>query len=232
MDINLRGTLCDNDTAEIYRYFGWSDITCPADITESLSACPEGEDVTVVINSPGGDMTAGAEIASILRRCGRKCTALIQGYAASAATIAMCGCGDIASEPAALLCYHNPSMTVEGDFRDMTTASDELKNAKISILDIYEARFPDMNRDEVASLMNKDIFISPSQALAYHLIDRVIDYTGDEAPAGMRFAASVTALPMVTPAMREAYSKHISEVKETESKNQAAEARWKLRRGN
>ena len=231
MDIELRGTLCDNDTADIYRWFGWRDITCPGDISDAISAIPEGEDVTLLINSPGGDMTAGTEIASVLRRSGRKCTALIQGYAASAATIAMCGCGDIASEPGALICYHNPSVDASGDYRDHQRTAEEMKNAKAAILDMYERRFPGMDRQAVSALMNRDMWITPTQALDYRLIDRVVEYDGDEAPTGMRIAASAAALPIVTPTMRTAYERHMAEKRETEAQEKAAKAQWALRRG-
>ena len=39
-DINLRGYLCDNDTADVYRYWGWRDITCPSDIADALEVDP------------------------------------------------------------------------------------------------------------------------------------------------------------------------------------------------
>ena len=231
MDIELRGTLCDNETADIYRWFGWRDITCPGDISEALAAVPDGESITLLINSPGGDMTAGTEIASVLRRSGKKCTALIQGYAASAATIAMCGCGDIASEPGALLCYHNPSVDASGDYREHQKTAEEMKNAKEAILDMYQHRFPEMDRQEVSALMNRDMWITPAQALEYKLLDRVVEYAGEEAPAGMRIAASAAALPIVTPTMRAAYEQHMAEKKEAEEQEKAARAKWALRRG-
>ena len=52
-DINLRGYLCDNDTADVYRYWGWRDITCPSDIADALEAAG-GEEVTVLINRGRG----------------------------------------------------------------------------------------------------------------------------------------------------------------------------------
>ena len=107
-DITLRGELWDNDSADVLRWWGWRDITAPMDIAAALEAAG-GEDVTLLINSPGGDMTVGTEIRSMLRRYPGKTTALFQGYGASAATLAATGCQVIQSEPGALLCYHNPS---------------------------------------------------------------------------------------------------------------------------
>ena len=103
VDIPLRGQLWDNDSADVLRFWGWRDITAPMDIQAALEAAG-GDEVTVLINSPGGDMTVGAEIRSMLRRYSGKTTALFQGYGASAATLAASACTVIQSEPGALLC--------------------------------------------------------------------------------------------------------------------------------
>ena len=108
MDISLRGELWDNDSADVLRFWGWRDITAPMDIAGALERAG-GEDVTLLVNSPGGDMAVGLEIRSMLRRYAGKTTALFQGFGASAATLAATGCQVIQSEPGALLCYHNPA---------------------------------------------------------------------------------------------------------------------------
>ena len=36
MDINLRGDLWDNDSADVLRWFGWRDLTAPMDIAAAL----------------------------------------------------------------------------------------------------------------------------------------------------------------------------------------------------
>ena len=107
-EIPLRGELWDNDSADILRWWGWRDITAPMDIQAALETAG-GAEVTLLINSPGGDMSVGLEIRSMLRRYQGKTTALFQGYGASAATLAATGCGTIRAEPGALLCYHNPA---------------------------------------------------------------------------------------------------------------------------
>ena len=112
-EIQLRGEILDNDTADIARWWGWRDITAPMDIQAALEAAG-GEDVTILVNSPGGDLFSGTEIRSMLRRYPGRTEALIQGYAASAATVAISGCTVIRCESGGLCCYHNPSSTAEG----------------------------------------------------------------------------------------------------------------------
>ena len=167
-DISIRGELWDNDSADILRWMGWRDLTAPMDIQAALEAAG-GEDVTILVNSPGGDMAVGAEIRSMLRRYQGKTTALIQGFAASSATLAISACRTIQSEAGALLCYHNPSNTTEGDYRAMRRSAEALRNARDCILEMYTARKGAKSREELMALMDKDIWISPGQAKEYGL---------------------------------------------------------------
>lgn len=208
VDIPLRGELWDNDSADVLRWWGWRDITAPMDIQAALEAAG-GDEVTLLINSPGGDMAVGGEIRSMLRRYLGKTTALFQGFGASAATLAASGCGVIRSEPGALLCYHNPSGGAEGDFHEMRRSAEALRNARDCILEMYGARRGAKSREELISLMDQNIWITPSQALEYGLIDEV---AGLEEPEGdpAAFVAASAGRIRLTAAMRRKYQDHMA----------------------
>ena len=215
MDIHLRGELWDNDSADILRYWGWRDLTAPMDIAAALEKA-NGEDVTVLINSPGGDMTVGAEIRSMLRRYPGKTTALFQGYGASAATLAASGCSEITSEPGALLCYHNPVSGAQGDYKDMALASEALRNARDCILEMYTARQSSKSQEELVALMDKNIYITPTQAMEYGLLDKIVPLNdaAEENPAA--FVAAAGSRMRITSAMREKYQAHVAAQKDAE----------------
>lgn len=220
VDIQLRGELWDNDSADILRWWGWRDITAPMDIAAALEAAG-GDDVTVLVNSPGGNMVVGSEIRSMLRRYAGKTTALFQGFGASAATLAVSACNTIQSEPGALLCYHNPSGGAEGDYRTMEGAAEDLRNARDCILEIYRARHGSKSEEELAALMDKNIFITPTQAKEYGLIDEIVGLEG----AGGDPAAFVAAAGdriRLTAAMREKYQAHVAAAKEAAAQEEQA----------
>lgn len=222
-DISIRGELWDNGSADILRWMGWRDLTAPMDIQAALEAAG-GEDVTILVNSQGGDMTVGAEIRSMLRRYQGKTTALIQSYAASAATLAISACRTIQSEAGALLCYHNPSSAAEGDYRAMRRSAESLRNARDAILEMYTARSGAKSREELMALMDKDIWISPGQAKEYGLVDEIVglEEAQDILDDPAAFVAATGHRMRLTAAMRERYQAHVAEERAKEAREDEA----------
>lgn len=220
-DIALRGELWDNDSADVLRFWGWRDITAPMDIQAALEAAG-GEDVTLLVNSPGGDMAVGLEIRSMLRRYQGRTTALFQGFGASAATLAATGCRTIQSEPGALLCYHNPSGGAEGDYRAMRRSAESLRNARDCILEVYTARGGTRSREELMALMDRDIWITPTLAREYGLIDGIVG-AGAEVEDPAAFVAASGSRIRLTQAMREGYQAHMMEQRASEARKEQAE---------
>ena len=220
-DIALRGELWDNDSADVLRFWGWRDITAPMDIQAALEAAG-GEDVTLLVNSPGGDMAGGLEIRSMLRRYQGRTTALFQGFGASAATLAATGCRTIQSEPGALLCYHNPSGGAEGDYRAMRRSAEGLRNARDCILEVYTARGGTRSREELMALMDRDIWITPTLAREYGLIDGIVG-AGAEVEDPAAFVAASGSRIRLTQAMREGYQAHMMEQRASEARKEQAE---------
>ena len=91
-------------------------------------------DVTVWINSPGGDCVAASQIYSMLMDYKGNVTVKIDGIAASAASVIAMAGTKVLMAPTALMMIHNPMTMAYGDHEDMQKAIEMLNEVKESII--------------------------------------------------------------------------------------------------
>lgn len=179
-EITVNGTIVSGEDAWIYDWFG-IECTSPKKISEGLTEA-DGDDVTVLVNSGGGDLMAGNEIYSMLKRYKGKTTAEITGLAASAATIICCGADTVRANPGIQYMIHNVSSCQDGDYRDMDTMSEVLKNANVSIANIYRLK-TGMDEKKLLDLMshgagNMGTWMDAKKAKEYGFVDEIIGDNG------------------------------------------------------
>lgn len=171
MNFRFGGTLMDDESADIMRWFGWEDNVCPSDIRDLLEKAG-GEEVVLEVNCDGGDLMVGTEIYTMLRNYSGRVVADIQSRAASAATVAMMGADEITAENTALICVHNPTTYARGEQRNLQGAADTLGACKEVILNAYMGRAK-VSREELSALMDRDVFITAEKAVEYGLVDSI-----------------------------------------------------------
>ncbi len=171
MEIDVRGDIISNDDKWIYDWLEW-DSTCPADIRQALADKPEGERLTVLINSGGGNVLAGQEIYSLLY--GRDDVDIqIQSLAGSAASvIAMANTCSIS--PVAMIMIHNVSMSgASGDYHDMQKNVEILKQMNAALATAYAAK-TGMSQEEILRLMDRETWITANQAVEMGFVDEIL----------------------------------------------------------
>lgn len=131
-------------------------------------------DVTVNINSPGGDMFEGIAIYNLLREHPAKVTVNVMGIAASAASVIAMAGDDIAMGLGTFIMIHNAWGVVIGNRHDMRDAAELFDTFDAALADIYEARVS-IDRAEIVRLMDRETFMGPSDAVAKGFADRVDD---------------------------------------------------------
>lgn len=202
MEIELRGFIVSDELAEIYRYFGYT-VTCPKDIKDALAAA-DGDEVTLIINSPGGNLIAGYEMYCDLAAYEGKTKALIQGYAASIATVVMMACERVVAYPVSLVCIHNPSSYTEGDVAAHKKTIKELETIKESVINAYLERAK-VTPEELSVLMDKDQYIAVDEALRLGLVDEVITPSLEASQV-----VNAAGYPVITDEMRRMYAERLS----------------------
>lgn len=163
-----------------YQWWG-SDCVCFQDIDVFAASIPENDDtIDMRIFCNGGSVVEGWAIYDRLRQSGKKITCTIEGKAASMATIIMLAApkeSRKAYENAAFL-LHNPwvpgwCLGDQLNAKDLKNQGEEMQMWQDKMVDAYVERCG-CDREEIQALMDKDIFISTSEALRLGLISSTV----------------------------------------------------------
>lgn len=130
------------------------------------------KDVTVKINSPGGDMFEGIAIYNLLRAHPAKVTVEVIGWAASAASIIAMAGDEIRMGLGSFMMVHNAWGVVVGNRHDMRDSAELFDGFDSAIADIYEARVS-MKRPDIEKLMDAETFMGPSEAVKNGFADAI-----------------------------------------------------------
>ena len=130
-------------------------------------------DVTVWINSPGGDCIAASQIYSMLMDYKGNVTVKIDGIAASAASVIAMAGTKVLMAPTALMMIHNPMTGVFGDHEDMQKAIEMLNEVKESIINAYEIR-TNLSRAKLSHLMSSETWMNAKKAIELGFADEIL----------------------------------------------------------
>lgn len=129
--------------------------------------------ITVWINSPGGDVFAAAQIYNMLCDYKGSVTVKIDGIAASAASVIAMAGNTVLVSPVAMMMIHNPATIAMGNTEDMKKAIDMLNEVKESILNAYE-RKTGMNRTKLSHMMDSETWFNAKKAVELGFADKVL----------------------------------------------------------
>lgn len=159
----------------------FDDDVTPQIFKEELNS--GGGDITVWINSPGGDCVAAAQIHNMLTDYKGNVTVKIDGIAASATSvIAMAGTKVLVS-PVSMLMIHNPATMAFGDHAEMQKAIDMLGEVKESIINAYE-RKTHLSRAKLSHLMDAETWMNANMAVELGFADGFIERSADKKSEG------------------------------------------------
>lgn len=149
----------------------WGTEITPQDFREELEA-DEG-DVTVWINSPGGNVFCAAEIYTMLKEYKGAVTVRIASIAASAASVVAMAGDKVQMSPTALLMIHDPSTIAMGNTKDMEKAIETLNEVKESIINAYSAK-TGLRHSKIAELMSNETWMNAKKAVELGFADEVL----------------------------------------------------------
>lgn len=161
--IYLLGEIDDKVAAEIISQLEYLDET--------------GEDdIRLVINSPGGSVSAGLAIVDAMERCGCEVSTTATGIAASmAALIFACGArGKRYVTPRAEVMIHQPLGGVQGQASDIELVASHILRTR-TLLNNILAEMTGRPLEQIARDCDRDYFMTAREAVDYGIADSILE---------------------------------------------------------
>ena len=152
----------------------YSDIYPGSTATNIISQLKEAKDIKSIklrINSDGGDVFEALALYNYLKSLNADITVMIDGIAASSASIIACA-GHVIMPRNAMIMIHNPFNVVWGDSEDMRAMASVMDKVKDSIISIYESK-TGIPRDTISAMMDEETWFTFDEALAVGFCDEV-----------------------------------------------------------
>ena len=154
-----------------------TDLTADATVAQLLfldSQNPE-KDISLYINSPGGSVTAGLAIYDTMQQVRSDIQTFCLGQAASMAAILLAGGtkGKRSALPSSRVLIHQPWGGAQGQAVDIGIQAREIIRLKKLTIE-YFAYHTGKTEKQIASDMDRDFFMSATEALEYGIVDQVM----------------------------------------------------------
>lgn len=158
----------------------WSEgqMITPEEFLKDMKSLRNKNKVTVRINSRGGDVFAAQAIFTHLKTLQAKVEIIIEGIAASAATIITCAGDTVKISPGSAFMIHNPSITVWDSFeaKDLEQLKEMLDSVKNCIIETYCTKTT-LSKMELAEMMDNETWLTGREAVEKGFCDELLEDT-------------------------------------------------------
>ncbi len=149
----------------------WGDEITPVMFRDELAKI--SGNLTVWLNSPGGDCFSASQIYTMLKNHKGRVTVKIDGIAASAASVVAMAGDETLITPTGMLMIHNPMTFASGNKSDMEQAIKILEEVKESIINAYVLK-TGLSRNKISKLMDEETWMNAEKALQLGFVDGIL----------------------------------------------------------
>jgi ATP-dependent Clp protease, protease subunit len=150
------------------------------------------KDVHLYINSPGGSMTASLAMYDAMQYIRPQVETTCLGMAASGASLLLCAGapGRRLALPNSLIVIHQPwAQGMQGQATDLDVHAREILRQRALLIDLYH-KHTDRDADQIGKDIERDYHMTAQQALAYGMIDEIIERRPARAEAAYSSAST------------------------------------------
>ena len=212
----IRAATDGDATVSVYEQIGesWDGSGMTTKRMAGILRSIGSKDITVNLNSPGGDLFEGVAIYNLLRQHPAKVTVNVMGLAASAASIIAMAGDDINMGEGSFLMIHNAWCMATGNRHDMQAAAEQLAPFDNAMAEVYAARAGITVKD-AAKLMDAESWIGTAQAIETGFATGMLaqDDIAQEKKASASLVRKIESALLATGMPRSAAQKTIADFK-------------------
>jgi ATP-dependent Clp endopeptidase proteolytic subunit ClpP len=146
-------------------------------VLEEIKKLPKTvNEITVRINSPGGDVFQGIAIYNVLKQHKAKKKVYIDGLAASIASVIMLAGDEVIIGEGALVMVHLPWTWAAGNRNDLENSINRLMDVEEQMVSIYTKK-TGLSRAEIKALLEKETWMDSEQAIDQGFVDSKVEDT-------------------------------------------------------
>ncbi len=181
----------------------WEDDVTPKTFRDELRQ--HSGNLTVRINSPGGDVSAGVAIYNMLNEHEGDVTVKVDGIAASIASLIAMSGDKIIMLPGSMMMVHLPWVFAAGNADDLEGAVEMLKKTGESMIPIYAAR-TGLSEERVNELLKAETWMTAQDAVELGFADEAVE-------AKTSLADSLAKISELTSSMQSAVMQPVMSIK-------------------
>lgn len=151
------------EIAEFDYHGPWGDFNSPKSLKDFLAGLSAGDEAEIEINSPGGLVIQGVEMANAIKNCPATIVAHVTGIAASMASVIACACDKIEMEEASFMMIHDPWGYAIGNAEEMRKQASVLDQMKAVCMAFYRGKFKGRTDEELAALMSEETWYTGAE---------------------------------------------------------------------
>jgi ATP-dependent protease ClpP protease subunit len=123
-----------------------------------------GEDIEVRINSVGGEVQEGITIYNLLKSYAGNVKVIVDGWAASIASIIALGGDELVMNEGSFIMIHNPWTGMMGEAKDLRQEADLLDLMTNELVNIY-VQATGLDEGEIRQMMDEETWLNPTDAI-------------------------------------------------------------------
>lgn len=132
------------------------------------------DQITVHINSYGGEVSEGLAIHNSLKNHPAKVRTICDGFACSAASVVFMAGDERIMNPASLLMIHNAWTSASGNAKALRKEADDLETISNASAETYRAKVS-LSDDALTEMLDNETWITPKDAVAWGFATEVLD---------------------------------------------------------